>query len=406
MKNKKKKMVLLLIVVVILASVSFMAIRSSKAASQGIFAETVTVEKREIAVKIPATGTLEEVEKESIFYEGTAKVAEITVEPGETVEKGQVLARLEESEFGNKLAVAQTQLEVERLNMTKLEKSRKDAIEDTKKSLENTKTDHERNLALHESGGLSQLELEKSQEALADLETTYQKYINNEDSLYYDILQLKKQLEVSQLNIEDLKKEQKRLGGIITSPMDGTVTAVNIEKGSVVSPTAPCFVVSNLADLEIQINVNEYDISKVQPGQEVEIETDALTGKIFKGTVEKIAPVASRLSTGQSTETVVQVTIKVLESHEMLKPGFSVKTRIVSDKKDNALVVAFDSIQVQPDGRKLVYVVENNTAVAREVQTGIESDFDVEITEGIEEGEIIVLRPGMSLKDGDKISIR
>ncbi|GAB6086349.1 efflux RND transporter periplasmic adaptor subunit [Alkaliphilus crotonatoxidans] len=407
MKNKKKKMIVLLIAVVVLASLSFMAVRSSKASNQGVFAEVMTVEKKDIAVKIPATGTLEELEKASIFYEGTGKVAEIKVEVGQFVKKGEILASLDESEFGNKLNIASTQLEMERLNLAKLEKSRKEAMEKARKSLESTQLQHERNMALFESGGLSQAELEKSQDALEELQTTYQQYQNNEDSLYFEIQHTKKQIEVSQLNIDDLTKEQTRLGGIITSPIDGVITAVNIDRGTVVSPTSPCFVVSNLDQLEIKINVNEYDIARVEVGQQVEIETDALTGTVFEGTVEKIAPVASKLSTGQTTETAVEVTIKVMERHEMLKPGFSVKTRIISDKRENTLVVPFDSIQIQPDGKKLVYIVkEDGTAAAKEVQTGIESDFEVEITQGIEAGQTIILRPGASLKDGDRVIIR
>lgn len=399
-------MLILLIAVLLLGAISFGAVRASRASNQSQLIEVIEIEPRDITVKIPANGMLEEVEKELVYYEGNGKVDTVEVEIGDVVQKGQVLAKLETTDLGNKLSIAYLQLEIEELNIAKLEKTRTETIENTLRSLDNAKNILERNLVLYQSGALSQIELEKSQETYDELARNYEQFLNEEDSLLFDIQRLRKQLEVSQLNIQDLKREQERLGGKILSPMNGIVTAVNTQKGSIVNPATPSFIISNINDLEIKIFVNEYDIAKVQLGQGVEIVTDALSGKIFSGIVDKIAPVATRMATGQSTETVVAVTIKVVESHEMLKPGFSVKTKIISDKKEATIVLPFDAIKLEQDGRKIVYVVEGEVAIAREVQTGIESDFDVEIIEGLKLGDLVILRPGANIKDGERVIIR
>ncbi|KAB3532425.1 efflux RND transporter periplasmic adaptor subunit [Alkaliphilus pronyensis] len=403
-KKSKKKLVIVLVALLVIAGISAAVVSASRGGKQGITVDAKAIELGEISVEIPANGMLEEIDKESVFHDINAKVEAVEVEVGDPVKKGQVLATLDSEEFGNRLDISKAQLEMEQLSLQRLKTSRQEAIDNIVRELEEVKSAYERSKELFESGGISQLEYNQSEKAYRDLQRSHQQYINNEDSLYYDIKRTEKQITISQLNIQDTQKEMEKLQGEITSPMDGLVTQVNVEKGSFTNPSVPAFVVADTANLQIIINVSEYDISKIQLGQEVEIETDALPDTVFSGEIEKIAPIASRMSTGQTNETVVPVTIKVIDQHQMLKPGFSVKTRIVSEKKDSTVVVPFDSIMMEED-KQFVFVISNDTLEKREVEIGIESDFHVEVTKGLAEGDIIVLRPNMDLKDGDSVIV-
>ncbi len=402
---KSKKLIIIVIIIILVGMGMAAATRAARAGNQGTPVEVAVIAKGDIVVKVPANGVLEEVEKQLVYYEGSSKVKSIEVELGQRVTKGQLLAIVDATDLKSKIDVAGEQQEIERITLERLEMSRVEAIDSSKSLLTEARLTLERNQELFDRGAISQVELEKLQKSCDDAERTYQQYLNNEDSLYYDIQKLHKQLNISRLNINDLLAQQQKQSAQIVSPMEGVVTQQNIELGGFTSPTSPCFVISNMEHLEIKIDVSEYDIAKVHIGQEVEIVTDAMGDKIFKGTVEKIAPVASRVNTGQSVETVVGVTIKVMETNEFLKPGFSVKTRIISESSLNTIVVPFDAIQTENEGARFVYVVKDGIVAKREVQVGVESDFTIEVVSNLTEGEEVIVNPPDNLADGDKVLV-
>ena len=405
-KFKSKKLWVIIIIILVIGMGTSAMVKARKGGSQGIPIETVVVSKGDIIVKVPANGVLEEVEKKLVYYENSSRVKSTEVEIGESVTKGQLLAVVDTVDFNGKVNVAIEQQDIEKISLQKLEKARMEAINNSKSILTDARLALQRNKELLETGAISQLEFEKIHRSWQDAEKDYQEYLHNEDSLYYDIKKMYKQINISQINVKDLLDQREKQISNIVSPIDGIVTQRNLEAGGFTNPTTPCFIISNLDNLEIKINVSEYDISKVKLGQEVEIVTDAISDKTFKGTVEKIAPVATRVNTGQSTETVVGVTIKVLDAHEFLKPGFTVKTRIISEKKENTIVVPYDAIQTEKNGTKFLFVVKDNVANKIEVQVGIESDFNIEIIGNLNEGDEIVLSPPVTLKDGDRVVIK
>lgn len=405
-KFKIKKPWAVALVIFVLAVASAAAVRASKGASQGLLVETTAAVKGDIVVKVPANGVLEEVERKLVYYEGNARVEAVEVELGQQVAKGQLLAVVDAVNLEGKLGIAREQLEIDKLSLARLERSRLDAIDSSKQALTDAKLSLDRNRELLDKGAISQVEFENIVKGFNEADKNYRQYLNNEDSLYFDIQRTVKQINIANLNIYDLLEQKERQSAEIVSPMDGTVTQRNVEVGGFTSPASPCFVVSNLNELEIRINVSEYDIGKVRIGQEVEIVSDAIGDKIFKGTVESIAPVASRVNTGQSTETVVGVTIRVLDTHELLKSGFTVKARIISNKKENTVIIPFDAIQTESNGTRFVFVVEEGIASKREIRIGIESDFNVEVIANLTEGEEIILSPPAALKDGDKVAVK
>lgn len=399
--RKKKKMLIIIIAVIVVGIISLGAVKASRGNDGQMVVNVIPVKKGTITVKIPANGVLEEVEKDIVYSETEAKVKKVEVEVGDHVKESQTLAVLDTENLTNKLEIEKEKLEQDKIILSKLRKSREEAIEDNKEAYEEAKEALARNEKLLQSGAISQLEYEESQKAFKNAQRSYEAFMNNEDTMFLDIQSTLKGIKISELNIQEMERQSKNL----ESNIEGVVTEVNVEEGAYIKPLEPCFIISNLNNMKIEINVSEYDISKVKVGQEVEIETDALGDATFKGVVERISPVAKRVSMGQGTETVVPVTIKVAENNKLLKPGFSVSTRIISEQKENAIVVPFDAVITEQNGAKIVYVVENNTAKRVEVQTGIESDFEIEILKGLKEGDQVILSPSMMLKDGMKVTV-
>ena len=408
-KIKKKTFIILAFLVLTVFIVGIKIVSGIRGKGNGIAVDVMTLERGNITVTVPANGVLEEVEKQTIYAESSAKVLSIEVEEGDYVTAGQVLALLDGEDLEIQLEIKKQVLAMNKIDLEKdyqgEELRRNHRLESSLAIMEDAKENLDRSNKLFEHGAISQQEQKNNERAYEEALRNYKEAEVNLDTFKLDIEKMKKNIAITELEIAEIEKRIEKQEGKIVSSINGVVTAIHVEEGSFVNTTNPSFVISNIEDLSIGIYVNEYDIGKVAVGQEVEIETDAVRGKVFKGFVEKIAPVAKAMTSGQTNETVVYVDIKVEESDNLLKPGFSVKTKIISQEEEGVLTVPFDAILTETNGAKVIFKVKDNIIHKVEVQTGIESDFDVELIGGLEEGDVFVLNPSMTMEDGMKVLI-
>ncbi|AOY75732.1 efflux RND transporter periplasmic adaptor subunit [Clostridium formicaceticum] len=411
-KSKSKKKIIIFAVIMVIIAVTIVTAAAMRGKEQEISVDVFTLKKGEITVTVPANGILEEVERQTIYTEDSAKVLSIEVEEGDHVTAGQVLALLDGDDLEIQLNIKEKNLEMNKIELAKLEKiygeektEHNRRLESASRKMEEAKRDFDRDKELYEHGAISQQEYRQSERNFEDAVESYEEIQAKVYTTEFDIDRMKKSIAVTELEIREIQNRIEKQEDKILSSINGVVTAIHLEEGSFVNPANPGFVISNIEDLTIEIKVSEYDIAKVELGQEVEIQTDAITGKTFKGIVEKISPVAKRESTGQTTETIIPVTIKVEEKDDLLKPGFSVKTRIISQQKEGVLVVPFDTITMEANGAKTVFIVKEEVLHKVEVQTGIESDFEIEIVDGLQEDDKIVLNPSMYLQEGMKVVV-
>lgn len=183
----------------------------------------------------------------------------------------------------------------------------------------------------------------------------------------------------------------------ITSPISGTVIEKNFKAGDKVDGAASgtLAVIYDLSYLKLKMAVDELDIGKVEVGQKVEITADALEGQTFTGVVDTI----SISGTTVSGATSYPVTI-ILEDYGDLRPGMNVSAKIIGEEIPDALCIPVDAV-----GRGNVVTVPgpgamnaDNTAVAditkletREVTLGRNDDVYIEVTSGLEEGDIVLI---------------
>lgn len=405
----RKQMVIVISALILVLFIGSAFALKLKAQSRGIPVNTAEVVKDSIQVQVIANGVLEEVNKKEIYTESPLMVRSIEVKEGDEVEKGQVLAILEGDEYILELQKARLNLEQAKLDLKRFKNyglseieaaynKAKQAFLIAEKSLQNTEK-------LYNEGAVSQNELELERLKFDEASEALEKAGNAYESSALELKNYENRIALYELGVKEAEKKVEKFGPEVKSPIDGTVTQVNIKEGVFTNPSQPIFMVSDLSLLEVKVNISEYDISKVKLGQEVEITTDALEGETFKGKVNAISPVARVSQIGQSTETVVEVTIGITEKNSRLKPGFSVKSKIIADSKDGCLVLPFDAIITEKNGAKVVFVVEDNVARKREIETGIESDFTVEVTKGVSEGDKVIINPPPSLKDGMKVQL-
>ncbi len=198
-------------------------------------------------------------------------------------------------------------------------------------------------------------------------------------------------LDVAQLNYKNaLSDSAKRQ---VTSPIDGTVNAINIKNGddlsrlsSSNSSQAP-IIIGDLNTLKAQVQVNEVDISNVSLGQKVMMTYSAVDDLMVSGKVEKMD------SLGTITQGVVNynVTIGMDTLDSRLRPGMSVSAKIITDVKQDVITVPNGALKVQGN-KTYVEVLNSKTNVPeqRTIEIGIANNTDTEIVSGINVGDAVV----------------
>ena len=218
-----------------------------------------------------------------------------------------------------------------------------------------------------------------------------------------------------------LDQAQELLGKTtITSPIDGIVIQIDVEEGeTVIAGTtnimgSTMMVIADPSETLTEVRVDEADIAQVEIGQQADIFAAAYPDMALIGEVQSIAAVARQTPGQQSLSFLVKI---LLDEQDELKilPGMSVRADIYTESSSETLAVPIQAVQFDEDDddesgqiedQPYVFVIADGVAKRRNVKTGISSDSDQEILEGLSEGDRIVTGPFRelrNLKEGDAI---
>ena len=161
----------------------------------------------------------------------------------------------------------------------------------------------------------------------------------------------------------------------------------------------PMFIVENLDILEMVIAVSEYSIGKVKVGQKAEISADILGGETEEGLITSISPTGEEKG-GGSTERVIPTTIQIQNKNTKLIAGITARAQIVLNESKDTWVVPMGAL-IEKEGGTYLASVENNVVKMIPVETGVESDVEVEVKgDGLTEGLFYIASPMAFLEDG------
>jgi len=206
--------------------------------------------------------------------------------------------------------------------------------------------------------------------------------------------------------MEKLKEAQERLESAnnlykpipVVSPIAGTIISKNIEVGSNVSAKQAIFEIADLRQLIIKSAVSEEYVSKIKIGQSAKVKIHSIGNNILPGKISVITPGIRP----ESRTADIEVSIP---QDSRIRPGMTVSIEIITEQKQNVLVVPQDILIVKPNGEKYVFIVKNNIAKIVKVETGIESNTEIEIISGLNEGDKVVIKGQENLKDGVKVKL-
>ena len=309
----------------------------------------------------------------------TGKVTEILVEEGVTVKEGQVLARLDDTNVQASLHLAKAQLE-----------SAKTAQEETRVRLREAEQELQRQTTLAQGRVVAQSDFDHAEAAAK----AFRARVAQQQS---DVAVAERTVAIWQQQVEDT---------VIRAPFGGIVTSKNAQPGEMISPmsaggftrTGLCTIV-DMESLEIEIDVNESYINRVEPGQPVDATLDAYADWKIPCKVIAIIPTADR----QKSTVKVRVGFDKLDPRILPEMAVKVAFREIAGATpaaaNHAVIVPKDAVR-SADGRDVVFVVQNGRVERRAITVSRTQDAEAFLSAGVVAGEKVAVDAPAGLIDG------
>ena len=353
--------------------------------------QTAKVDRQKIVQKVSATGKIQPKVQVKVSADVSAKITKLAVVEGQWVEKGAFLVELDRERYLAAVESAQANVRAAQSNAKLVRENRDRAEKDFLRFKE-----------------LMDQDLE-SAATYEDKESAYQVEMARHESVLFQVEQAEAVLKQAR---DDLSKTT------IYAPMSGTISDLRKEQGEIAIGSQfqedVILVIADLSEMETQVNVDENDIISIAVGQHADIEVDALLDQVLTGVVAEIASSANTAGEGSTDQkTEFEIKISIVDPPETLRPGMTAGAELFTKTNENALSVPIQSVAVRTvdqlvmagedraeaekrytadrDGFvEIVFCIEEDKAIAKQVTTGIQSDDLIEILTGLEEGEEVV----------------
>lgn len=401
MKNIfKKKKVLIFFVVVIIAVVAYAALNSNKGEAE-IAVNVLPLEKKTIEQIISVKAPLEGIEKADVVSPLNYEIIDIKVKEGDIVQKDQVLAVLDSEELEKQIATEENQIQLAQMEQQEKLKTAQVEYEKALLSVTELEKSYNQNKELLENDIITQEAFEKTENSLKEAKKNLESYNAVDGKIVLTAAEIKS-IEIQK---QELAKKKEDLDKVyIKSPIDGTVTRVNVNLGRYAKDTEnekAMFVVENLNKLQMKVSVSEFDIGKIKTGQEAEIYSDVMASEAAKGVVARISPTAEQKESN-AMERVIPVVIDITERPESLMAGVIATAKIKVDKAEDVFALPSGAMIVDENGNKKIFVLnDDNSLKSITVETGLETDLETEITNSeLTDGMKVVINPDLSYVDG------
>ena len=445
--NKRLKWIL--IIVAVLAVVIVVA-QVVKGKDNGVKVSTEKASRRTIIETVTASGSIYPEVEVKISPDISGEITDLNVQEGDSVKKGQVLARVFADIYALQRDEAASQ--VNRSQATVANSNA--AIKALEATLDQARQAYDRNKSLYDQKIISKSELEQ-------FETTYRTAQANYNAAKENIKSLQAEVRTTQTGLTKANKDLGRT--VLVAPMDGVISSLKVKKGrkrrrNSFNVGTEMMTVADMDVLEVRVDVGENDIVKVNYGDSADIEVDAYNNRKFKGFVTQIAN-STKTSSGSvvtsNDVTSYEVRIRLnKESYQDLidpakprkfpfRPGMNASADIKTKRHDNVLSIPIMSVNARVKGsdksladrkkeeankkpednpmaneptvatdelEEVVFILQNNGTVKKTiVKTGIQDINNIEILQGLSEGDEVITGPynaiSEKLKDGMKVKV-
>lgn len=386
--------------------------------------ELAIAKKATIIEKVSASGQVQPVIEVKLSPEVSGELIELNIEEGDQVKEGDILAKVRPDNFVSAVEQSRAALNQQKANLA----SSKASLARAEATFTRAQQDFDRQKKLYDEKVISE----------ADWQLAQQNYAIADN----DLKSAKESVEAAKFIVKSseasLSQQQENLRRTtVTAPMTGTVSKLSVEKGETVLGTqqfqgTEMMRIADLNQMEVRVNVNENDIIRVALGDTAIIDVDSYShlDKEFKGIVTSIANTANDKASADAV-TEFEVRIQILNSsyQDLVKqgnkypfrPGMTASVEVITDRKSNILTVPLAAVTTRKPGEKMgfgrkreedeqpkeeeknknvkeeikevVFVNREGVAKMVEVKTGISDYENIEILEGVKEGDEVVSGP-------------
>ena len=447
--SKTVKWILFSLLGVIVLLVGFKMLAGNK--DEGLKVSIEKASRRTITETVNASGKVYPEIEVKISPDISGEIVELNVEEGDSVKKGQILARI----FADIYALQRDEA-ASRVNQSAATvENSKASLEALQATLDQAKLAYDRNKKLYDDKVISRSEFE-------GFETAYKSAQANYNAAKQNIKGLEAGVQTAQTGLSSANKNLGRT--TLVAPMDGIISSLLVKKGERVSGNSfslgtEMMRVADMNVLEVRVDVGENDVVKVHLGDSADVEVDAYNNRKFKGIVTQIASStkggtgASSLSSTDVTQYEVRIRLDKDSYSDLLnpdrpksfpfRPGMNASADIKTKRRENVLAVPINSVTTRVIGsdktiadkkkdeekkkktegngdetvvvnsdelEELVFVVQKDGKVKRvKVKTDIQDINYIEIKEGLAEGDEVVTGPfnaiSKTLKDGTVVKV-
>lgn len=404
--------------------------------------QTAKVAKQDKLISlVTASGEIKPTTYTNVQAQGFGRITDILVKEGDRIKKGDRLLLQENVQANADVEAQAAAMNSSESGILAAQASYKSAQADLllqKANLEKAKLDYERGQGLYKDGLIPKQDFDQRK-------TSYDAAAASVDSASARVLQLKAQLEQSRAQLSQNKAVLTRTRDILSkttyvSPINGIVSYLPVRLGEYVVPGIQnsngsfLMTLSDMSIVTAEVKVDETDIVNVQMGQDADVTIDAVPGKTFHGKVTEIGSQAvlrtSGLATTQSATSTQEakdfkVVVTLDSPPENLRPGLSTTAKIKTAEKQSVIAIPIQALAVRSrkdleDAKKNdhgsssgsvtlaaslppstgdpkkqeiqgVFVINGKKAVFHPVKTGISGVTDIEITDGLQPGDEIVV---------------
>lgn len=432
-----------LIIAAVLAAL-FIAAKIMGGGKKELKVATEKVTKRTIVESVNASGKIYPELEVKISPDISGEITELNVQEGDSVKKGQVLAKIYADIYALQRDEAASQVN----QANAVVSNSKAALESLKASLEQARQNYDRNKKMFDDKIISRSEFEQYETALKTAQANY-------NAAQQGIKGQEAGVQSSRVGLSKANKDLSRT--TLTAPMDGVISSLKIKKGERVAGNSfnigtEMMTVADMSVLEVRVDVGENDIVKINIGDSADVEVDAYNNRKFKGVVTKIASSTSSASSLTSTNDVTNYEVRIRldkSSYSDLqnktfpfRPGMNASADIKTSRQENVLAVPIGAVSARMKGsdknmtdrktekdksngndeqqpsaasgdddlEEVVFVLQQDgTVKKRVVQSGIQDINYIEIKTGLKEGEEVITDPytavSKTLKDGMKVKV-
>ena len=322
-----------------------------RAAAEAPQLRTAKVERGRLVATVAASGTLAATVQVQVSSQVSGQIREVFADFNSEVKKGQLLARLDPETFEYRVRQAEADVEATRAQVGVQQATvaaRQSDVSRVTINLDEARRDLARKTDLVERNFISPAEADRARAVYRALE---QELVSARAQLELAQAQVRNARAVVQQREAQLASARVDLGRTqIRAPVDGVVIKRSIEPGQTVAVSLQApelfLIAQNLRDMQVEVSIDEAEVSRVRVGQGTTFTVDAFPGRTFEGTVRQVRKAS------KSEQNVITYTAVVSAENEAqaLLPGMTANVRIVTDVRENALKVPNAALRFRPPG--------------------------------------------------------